>query len=128
MRGWLKQPPFEKDSAAVAHLCRLWRGVTVGQSGEDAAVDAVCLRPVGIDGSGVRAEYLPPSRILVHFAKIALRAERDRAVMRGSVLPDASLISSSQPRSFTVMGVPKTSIMAFAAVTPTDCSRDRRIR
>ena len=48
--------------------------------------------------------------------------------MRGSALSDASRISTIQPSSLTVMGVPKHSTMALAAVTPTDCSSDKRIR
>lgn len=63
-----------------------------------------------------------------HLPKIPRSTTRDRVVRRGSLWSEASRISSSQPRSFSETGVPKTSTMAFAAVTPTDCSSDSRIR
>ncbi|KQB12419.1 hypothetical protein AP071_06375 [Rhodobacter capsulatus] len=51
-----------------------------------------------------------------------------KAAIRGSLLPDASRSSSSHAFSFAVTGEPKISMIAFAAVTPTACSSEIRIR
>lgn len=64
----------------------------------------------------------------IHFPKIPRSTARDRAVSRGSLLSDASRSSVSQPRSFSVVGEPKISVIAFAAVEPTAWSSARRIR
>lgn len=66
--------------------------------------------------------------VRAHLPKMPRSVARDLAVMRGSLLSDASRNSCSQPRSFSVAGVPKMSVIAFAAVAPTAWSRARRIR
>ena len=74
----------------------------------------------------VRAEFVPFAGwrrghhefAFTHFPNIPLRVARDLAVSRGSVLPEASRSSSSQPCSFLVTAVPKMSPIASAAVLP----------
>ena len=65
---------------------------------------------------------------LAHFPKIALIAACDRLVMRGSLLSDAVRIALIQVVSFSVMGSPKISITAAAAVRPIACSKASRMR
>jgi hypothetical protein len=65
-------------------------------------------------------------QILAHCPKIPRKMLRVRAVRRGSVFPEASRISTSQPRSFAVTGSPKMSMVACAAVCPTACARVSR--
>lgn len=65
---------------------------------------------------------------VAHFPKIPRSAARDRAVILGSALSEASRNSASQPCSLTVAGVPKMSTIAFAAVAPTAWSSARRMR
>ena len=54
-----------------------------------------------------------------HFPKTPLREARDRAASLGLLLSDASRSFVSKPRSFSVVGLPKISVIAFAAVQPT---------
>ena len=59
---------------------------------------------------------------------IARMAARPRPVMRGSLWPDASRISLSQPSSLLVTGVPRISTMALAVVSPNTWSSVKRNR
>ena len=63
-----------------------------------------------------------------HLPKIALIAACDRLVMRGSLLSEAARIALIQVVSFSVMGSPKISMTAAAAVRPIACSKASRIR
>ena len=54
-----------------------------------------------------------------HFPKTPLKEARDRAASLGLLLTDASRSFVSKPRSFSVVGLPKISVIAFAAVQPT---------
>lgn len=78
-------------------------------------------------GALIRCEDFYPLH-LAHRPKIALSAACDRLVMRGSLFSEAVRIALIQVVSFSVMGSPKISITAAAAVRPIACSKASRIR